>query len=247
MNASVCVYTFAPVAISPPLSALTSHSLGVQMVHQSPQGEARRDANKKSRQELIKGTVDRNRLAALHHLVAISRHFGWGSLDVDTNHALGEVGRGKVAVIAKPGVVDQAIISVKVNDSSAGSTLFPVTLMLVPSLALIADSADRHLSDGLRTEPPARPLHFTRKRRPSHAARARAARDDQANHAKGHATFEKIMLIAEEHLKLICGALSADQSRHLTAFLQRIAEERGLIPGVHPGYRWLGRKIRLKG
>ncbi len=64
--------------------------------------------------------------------------------------------------------------------------------------------------------------------------------------AKGQAAFEKIRHLAEEHLKLICGALSNTECAQLTEMLQRIAEERGLTPGVHPGYRWLGRKIRSK-
>jgi len=42
--------------------------------------------------------------------------------------------------------------------------------------------ADRHLPDGPRAKPPARPLHFTRRRRPLHALRTRATRDGQANH-----------------------------------------------------------------
>ena len=64
--------------------------------------------------------------------------------------------------------------------------------------------------------------------------------------AKGDATFEKIRRLADEHLKLICGALSDQECAQLTKMLQRIAEKRGLTPGVHPGYRWLGRKVRSK-
>jgi DNA-binding MarR family transcriptional regulator len=64
---------------------------------------------------------------------------------------------------------------------------------------------------------------------------------------KGQTTFEKLMRLAEEHLRLICGALSKKECEQLATLLQRIANERGLTPGVHPGYRWLGRKIRSKG
>jgi DNA-binding MarR family transcriptional regulator len=64
---------------------------------------------------------------------------------------------------------------------------------------------------------------------------------------RGQTTFDKIMRLSEEHLRLICGALSQKECEQLAALLQRIAEERGLTPGVHPGYRWLGRKIRSKG
>jgi DNA-binding MarR family transcriptional regulator len=61
---------------------------------------------------------------------------------------------------------------------------------------------------------------------------------------KGESIFEKLRGIASEHRKLICSALSEEECDQLADFLQRIAEQQGLIPGVHPGYRWLGRKIK---
>jgi DNA-binding MarR family transcriptional regulator len=63
---------------------------------------------------------------------------------------------------------------------------------------------------------------------------------------KGQATYEKISSTADEHLKLICGALNKAECAQLTEFLQRIVEDRGLTKGVHPGYRWVGRKVRPK-
>jgi DNA-binding MarR family transcriptional regulator len=62
---------------------------------------------------------------------------------------------------------------------------------------------------------------------------------------KGEGTFEKLRRTAEEHRKVICSGLSETECEQLTRLLQRIADEQGLIPGVHPGYRWLGRKIKL--
>ena len=63
---------------------------------------------------------------------------------------------------------------------------------------------------------------------------------------KGVATFERIIRITEEHLKLVCDALSKAECAQLTEFLKRIAENRELTRAVHPGYRWLGRKVRPK-
>jgi DNA-binding MarR family transcriptional regulator len=63
---------------------------------------------------------------------------------------------------------------------------------------------------------------------------------------KGRATVEKLRRTAEEHRKLICAALSEKECEQLTGLLKRIADERGLTPGVHPGYRWLGRKIKSR-
>jgi len=60
--------------------------------------------------------------------------------------------------------------------------------------------------------------------------------------SKGRATFERIIRVAEEHVKLICGSLTKSECAQLTEILERIAEDRGLTRAVHPGYRWLGRK-----
>src|SRR5262249_33622213 len=61
---------------------------------------------------------------------------------------------------------------------------------------------------------------------------------------KGEATFEELRRTAEEHRRAICAGLSERECDQLTSLLQRIADKQGLIPGVHPGYRWLGRKIK---
>ena len=62
--------------------------------------------------------------------------------------------------------------------------------------------------------------------------------------AKGRAAVEKISRIADEHRKVVCAALSEKECEQLSGLLKRIADERGLTPGVHPGYRRLGRKIK---
>ena len=62
----------------------------------------------------------------------------------------------------------------------------------------------------------------------------------------GQRVFEEIKQIAEKHRKLICSVLTEEECQRLTAYLERIAKERNLPPGVHPGYRWLGRKIRAR-
>jgi len=62
----------------------------------------------------------------------------------------------------------------------------------------------------------------------------------------GQKLFEEVRKIAEQHEKMICKALTERERQQLTEYLQRIADERKLTPGVHPGYRWLGRKIKPK-
>ena len=63
--------------------------------------------------------------------------------------------------------------------------------------------------------------------------------------AAGQRMMEQVGRIAREHDAAICGALSQDEKEQLGLLLNRIAEEQGLTPGVHPGYRWLGRKPRV--
>ena len=64
--------------------------------------------------------------------------------------------------------------------------------------------------------------------------------------AAGQKLFEEVRQLTDEHQKLICKALTEKECQQLAVYLQRIADERKLTPGVHPGYRWLGRKIRPK-
>jgi hypothetical protein len=60
----------------------------------------------------------------------------------------------------------------------------------------------------------------------------------------GEDVFEQIRDLAAKHQELICAALNEGECRRLADFLQRIAEARDLARGVHPGYRWLGRRIK---
>ena len=64
--------------------------------------------------------------------------------------------------------------------------------------------------------------------------------------AAGQKLFDEVRQLTEQHQKLICKALTDKESQQLAAYLQRIADERKLTLGVHPGYRWLGRKIKPK-
>lgn len=62
----------------------------------------------------------------------------------------------------------------------------------------------------------------------------------------GRDVLEQIGRIAREHDDAICAALNAQERQQLNTLLGRIAEQQGLTPGVHPGYRGLGRKRRRK-
>ena len=62
--------------------------------------------------------------------------------------------------------------------------------------------------------------------------------------ALGRSATEQIGRIAREHDDAICAALNTHERLQLNALLGRIAEQQGLSPGVHPGYRMLGKKQR---
>ena len=58
----------------------------------------------------------------------------------------------------------------------------------------------------------------------------------------GRAAHDSIGRVAREHQQALCAALDAREQEQLAAMLLRIAEQQGLRPGVHPGFRTLGRK-----
>jgi DNA-binding MarR family transcriptional regulator len=57
--------------------------------------------------------------------------------------------------------------------------------------------------------------------------------------AAGRAVLRTIGGVAKAHENDICTALNAKEHETLIALLTRIADQQGLTPGVHPGYRSL--------
>jgi len=60
--------------------------------------------------------------------------------------------------------------------------------------------------------------------------------------AKGQQTLGEIGKIALEHERDLLAALTDTERATLADLCARIANQQGLIPGVHPGYRQLGNK-----
>ena len=54
---------------------------------------------------------------------------------------------------------------------------------------------------------------------------------------KGRSMLEAVGRVAREHSQELLAALSDEEKRQLSTLLQRVADEQGLRPGVHPGYR----------
>lgn len=57
--------------------------------------------------------------------------------------------------------------------------------------------------------------------------------------------LEKIRRVAREHQEAMTAGLSEEESDKLTQLLRQVADNQGLAPGIHPGYRTMG--IERKG
>jgi DNA-binding MarR family transcriptional regulator len=55
----------------------------------------------------------------------------------------------------------------------------------------------------------------------------------------GQRMFERLSLVGAKHEADICAALSEEEKVILAALCRKIADQQGLTPGVHPGYRKL--------
>ena len=60
--------------------------------------------------------------------------------------------------------------------------------------------------------------------------------------AKGRETMEQIAAIAQQHNEALCAALNEEERAVLVGLLQRIADQQGLLRGVHPGFSTLGKE-----
>lgn len=70
----------------------------------------------------------------------------------------------------------------------------------------------------------------------------RRSTTDRRNHelhltADAQQVMGRVRQLASEHEEEICSALDEDQRAQLTGLLQAVADQQGLTPGVHPGYR----------
>ncbi|MFL5263866.1 MAG: MarR family winged helix-turn-helix transcriptional regulator [Anaeromyxobacteraceae bacterium] len=66
--------------------------------------------------------------------------------------------------------------------------------------------------------------------------------DDRRSYAlhltpRGREALEEIGRVARAHGDALCAALTEPERAQLAALLGRIAEDQGLLPGVHPGLR----------
>ena len=75
--------------------------------------------------------------------------------------------------------------------------------------------------------------------------------DDRRTYAlhltdEGQAILGDIGRIAQDHQDSLLASLGKEEREQLADLLQRIADDQGLTPGVHPGFSKIGRKGRPK-
>jgi DNA-binding MarR family transcriptional regulator len=63
----------------------------------------------------------------------------------------------------------------------------------------------------------------------------------------GDEILEKIGKVAREHQDALLSALGKEERDALAALLLKIADQQGLVRGVHPGYRQLGTSKKIDG
>jgi DNA-binding MarR family transcriptional regulator len=60
--------------------------------------------------------------------------------------------------------------------------------------------------------------------------------------AAGKQLMQKLSRLARQHDRAITSGLSESEQAQLRSLLAALAQQQGLAPGVHPGYRQLGRR-----
>ena len=69
---------------------------------------------------------------------------------------------------------------------------------------------------------------------------------DRRNHAlhltaEGSRLIGQLSRVAAAHEEAVCAGLAPQERQQLAVLLERVAANQGLEPGIHPGYRQLGR------
>jgi DNA-binding MarR family transcriptional regulator len=63
----------------------------------------------------------------------------------------------------------------------------------------------------------------------------------------GREALGQIARVGRQHQDDLCAALDESEREHLAGYLRRIADQQGLTPGVHPGWKLMGEGRSEKG
>ncbi len=123
--------------------------------------------------------------------------------------------------------------------------LTPAQAGVLRRLALLPGQSQRALADALGMHAPRLVALIDELEDRGLVARDRDPRD-RRNYAisltdEGRQLFTELGRVARQHEHAITATLDDDERAHLLTLLRRLAEEQNLRPGVHPGFRRLGR------
>ena len=119
--------------------------------------------------------------------------------------------------------------------------LTPPQAGLLRMLAAVPGRSQRELADGLGM-PPSRFVPFADELEARGLIERRKNPEDRRLHAlyltdRGLELLGELRKVGAAHEKDVCQALTAPEQRQLAELLRRVADQQGLVPGVHPGYR----------
>jgi DNA-binding MarR family transcriptional regulator len=125
----------------------------------------------------------------------------------------------------------------------AALDLTPAQAGLLRLLAQTPGRSQRELADDLGM-PPSRFVSFADDLEERGLIERRRNSNDRRLYAlhlseRGLEMLAQLREAAAAHEQHLCQALSPDEHQQLTGLLRRLAEQQGLTPGVHPGYRSL--------
>lgn len=127
----------------------------------------------------------------------------------------------------------------------AGIGLTPPQVGLLRAIAADPGSSQQQVATRLGLLP-SRVVSFVDDLEEQGLVRRERSRSDRRQYElhlteEGQATMRRIGGVARAHERDLCGALDDGEREQLAELLRRIAEQQGLTPGVHPGYREIGR------
>lgn len=130
----------------------------------------------------------------------------------------------------------------------AALDLTPAQAGLLRLLARTPGRSQRELADDLGM-PPSRFVPFADELEERGLIERRKNPTDRRQYAlhltdRGAELLTALRSAGAAHEQQICQALSPEEHRQLTALLRQIAEQQGLTPGVHPGYKSLRERTK---
>jgi DNA-binding MarR family transcriptional regulator len=162
------------------------------------------------------------------------------------NHEPGQGSQGAAFLLAQVG----AHAAARFAELLAPLHLSPPHAGILRVLSKSAGLSQQELASMLNMHP-SRLVGLVDELEASGFVKRRENADDRRTYAlhlteEGLAILGEIGRVAREHQESLLASLGKEEREQLSDLLQRIADDQGLTPGVHPGFSRIGRKGRPK-